>query len=93
VYRALGFAFCTVLCFLPVAWFEGRGMYWWCVEPRVGEALEDVESRLGVATARSDGSVGIAYRPPSWWVLPQSGHVVIWVDRDQRVDRWIVSWR
>lgn len=91
--RILFFAFWTVLCFLPVAWFEGRGMYWWCVAPRIGEPLADTESRLGMAIGFGAEAVAISYSPPPWWIIPVFGQVVIWPDRDGRVESWTVSWR
>ena len=90
---ALFFAFWTFLCFLPLAWIEGRWMYWRSIEPRIGEALSDVESRLGVATPFGSDAVAISYSAPRWWVVPVFGQVVIWPDRDGRVGSWTVSWR
>lgn len=87
------FAFWTLLCFLPAAWFEGRAVYWWSIEPRLGEAIVDVEARLGTAVRFGDKAFSIAYRPPRWWILPVFAHVVVQPDRDGRVETWSVDWR
>lgn len=95
--RALGFSFFAALFILPVAWLEGRWVHWSWIQPRHGEVLAAVESRLGVAepwiNASSDEALAILYSPPSWWIIPVFGQVVIWTGRDRRVDRWTVSWR
>lgn len=91
--RVACFAFWSVLCFLPVAWFEGRRVYAWCIAPRIGESLTDVVSRLGVAEDWGNEALAIACLPPSWWIMPVFGQVLIWANRDGRVQRWTVSWR
>ena len=91
-------AWCCLWC-APVAWLEGRWMYWYYIKPQQGELLASLEARLGRATKRDcAGSadhedVAIRYAPPFWWGVPSSGLILAWLDNEGRVARWSVTWR
>src|SRR5260221_663387 len=94
VRRATGFAFWTALCLLPVAWFEGRWLHWWWIQPRVGEPLDVVTSRLGPTTAQTqDGCWLIPFATPAYWFIPSFGLIRIATDSAGVVDSWSVTWR
>lgn len=93
VRRSVGFAFWVALCFLPVAWFEGRWLHWWWIQPRIGEPLASVASRLGVADQADNGEWMIPYSAPLYWVIPSGGLIRITTDSDARVESWDATWR
>lgn len=91
--RCVGIGFFTVLFFLPVAWFEGRWVHWWLLQPRIGEPLAAVVGRLGVAVADEKGRWEIDYVPPFFWVVPQFGSITVSTDSAGLVESWDATWR
>lgn len=91
--RWLLVAFCTVMFFLPVAWMEGRWVHWWWLQPRIGEPLDEVVSRLGAAERIASGQWVIWYKTPFYWLIPAFGMIEMSADSAGRVESWNVAWR